>query len=303
MKYKIVAVVVTYNRLTTLKKALDIYDNQVLPFDDVIVVDNRSTDGTSAYLKEWSTLYKGYNKHVISLTENLGGAGGFFRGQQAALELGADWISVADDDAYPSCSYVKDFVDYLEGIDTSSIAAIAGKVTTLGGSIVYHHRTFVDYKYGFIPKERLSSQEDYCQQAFDIDKFSYVGTFLNSIFLKRYGLCIPDYFIYYDDSEHSIRLSRYGKIKCVPSIEIFHEDAATKSKLENTSCTWRDYYATRNNIYTYLKNRFFSGVYLIFYNLLKIIIKKYDLKSRVLLFRAVFDAILGKLGKNARYTP
>ncbi len=47
------AVIVTFNRLEKLKKALASYEKQTLLPEYIIVVDNASNDGTKEYLEEW----------------------------------------------------------------------------------------------------------------------------------------------------------------------------------------------------------------------------------------------------------
>jgi len=49
-KFKIAAVVVTYNRLELLKQCIDSIKNQTRKPDEIIVVNNSSTDGTLEWL-------------------------------------------------------------------------------------------------------------------------------------------------------------------------------------------------------------------------------------------------------------
>ena len=69
-KKDVVAIVVTYNRLTLLRECLD----ALLKNDcDILVVDNASTDGTKEAVKQEyvdKVIYKNTGK-------NIGGAGGF----------------------------------------------------------------------------------------------------------------------------------------------------------------------------------------------------------------------------------
>ena len=46
-------VIVTYNRLGKLKRALTSYERQTRPFRNLVVVNNHSTDGTLEYLEAW----------------------------------------------------------------------------------------------------------------------------------------------------------------------------------------------------------------------------------------------------------
>ena len=80
-------VIVTYNRLSKLKKTLDCYEKQTVPFRNLIIVNNHSSDGTMEYLKEWENTNTPFNKIIIHTNENLGGAGGFYIGEKKALSL------------------------------------------------------------------------------------------------------------------------------------------------------------------------------------------------------------------------
>ena len=72
-KYAIV--IVTYNRRQLLEECVEKAYRQTTPAQSIIIINNASTDGTRAYLKELaaeSTIYD-----IINLSQNIGGAGGF----------------------------------------------------------------------------------------------------------------------------------------------------------------------------------------------------------------------------------
>ena len=244
---KIIAVVVTYNRIEKLKNTLFAYDAIKEGLDTLVIVNNKSTDGTYEYLSEWKVCKSSFNKEVLNLDENLGGSGGFFKGCQYALSLGTDWILVADDDAYPNSDIIEKFESFSNEQNMDSVSAVCSSVMHMDGTIDVGHRKKYIARCGFRPVFAPLSLDNYQKDSFKIDLFSYVGTFLNVEILKKVGLCNSDYFIYYDDTEHSMRMGKYGNIVCLPSIGFSHDDGYGTAKGQtNVIMKWRDYYDIRN---------------------------------------------------------
>src|SRR5262249_40254491 len=104
---RIVAVVVTFNRLALLQRLLERLDG-VVGLDEVLVVRNASTDGTSAWLASLEPGAEGADGHAErrvlarTLTTNTGGAGGFSEGLTWAVERGAHLAWLMDDDGVPA---------------------------------------------------------------------------------------------------------------------------------------------------------------------------------------------------------
>lgn len=91
---RILAVVVTHNRCALLARCVDALAAQHRPADEVVVINNGSTDDTEAMLRA---------RGVRCLTqENVGSAGGWHRGLQVALDEGFDAVWLMDDDGYPA---------------------------------------------------------------------------------------------------------------------------------------------------------------------------------------------------------
>jgi GT2 family glycosyltransferase len=90
---KILAAVVTHNREKLLERCIDHLKKQTRPPDDIVVINNGSTDGTLAMVKR---------KKVRAVTQdNLGSAGGWRRSIDEALNVDADAVWLMDDDGYP----------------------------------------------------------------------------------------------------------------------------------------------------------------------------------------------------------
>lgn len=298
-------VIVTYNRLDKLKKTLSHYHEQTSRFRSLIVVDNCSTDGTGTFLNEWKKQEADYDKYIITLSENKGGSGGFYEGQRFAMSLGADWVYVADDDAYPNKDMISLFYKSLENSFSNKISAICAKIVNVDGSIAYEHRSRVVYQYNCKFKLVKSKDEDYAKPYFAIDLLSYVGSFLNAESLKIKGLVNPEYFIYADDGEHSLRLKQVGDILCVPQLQIVHDSGQNADKSNSQILvSWRDYYAIRNLLHMIKLHKPIAAVYRTFSYLRMILTGRYSCKEeRLLIIRAIIDAWLNNLGKRNDYLP
>ena len=109
----IVAVVVTYNRLELLKRVISALKSQTVPVDKIIVINNGATDGTKEWLDSQESL-------ITIHQENVGGAGGFYRGIKQAMTTETDWIWCMDDDVYPENDCLEKLLQYNEKNRSSS---------------------------------------------------------------------------------------------------------------------------------------------------------------------------------------
>ncbi|MCH4240593.1 MAG: glycosyltransferase [Prevotella sp.] len=302
---KIAAVIVTYNRLDKLKKALECYDHQTCNVDILIVVNNHSEDNTQEYLDNWQDYPAPYIKKVINLPENLGGSGGFYAGEKAALEFNVDWVLVADDDAYPDLDVIEKFRVFLMNNIANGYSAICTKVCNVNRHIVLDHRRTYKIEFGLIFKSMNCPLKLYQQDQFNLTLFSYVGTFLNAKALVKVGLCNPDLFIYCDDSEHSLRMHEFGNIICIPSMTFVHDSGqSTQNKNRNILLSWREYYGHRNYTYMLNQHHHFAALYNAVYQLLKASIKYFGYPSCFkLVYTAFLDGFGNKLGKHKLYKP
>lgn len=90
----IIAVVVTRDRPALLDACLTALRAQSVPPDHILVLDNASGPETASVLARHDAI-------VVRSEENLGGAGGFRSGIEAAMARGAELIWLMDDDGRP----------------------------------------------------------------------------------------------------------------------------------------------------------------------------------------------------------
>lgn len=287
-------VIVTYNRLDKLKTALAAYERQTMKPKYVLVVNNCSTDKTGEFLDHWKAQETSFDKIVLSLSSNTGGSGGFYVGLEYSLKLDADWIWVSDDDAYPEQDCFDYARTYLTQHENDKIAALCGAILT-NDQIDTWHRRVLTKKYGII-KEIQVPEASYTEP-FAITYLSYVGSLINKTALQECGLPEKDFFISYDDSEHSYRLSRWGSIICLPGMKIEHDT----NDSETSIYSWKKYYAIRNKIYSYRKHfpKYQGHILACYYYLMSVRSKV----RRKMTVAAIRDAYCGKLKLHDVYRP
>lgn len=223
---KITTLVVTYNRVDWLKKNTSAIFSQTRKTDEFIIIDNASTDGTGDYLK---TLEKKEGVVVKRLGENTGGSGGFSAGLKLAIERGADWVWMMDDDALP-------YPNALEELE-KAISKAGDDVGVVLSKLVKN------------PDARPESKI----------KKAGVGTFVGfTVSAKTVGkIGLPDagFFIYADDYEYSKRVLKYGfKMVRTHSSLIEHKDWIRQNRIfrfpfsKPAIPNWKVYYIFRNTI-------------------------------------------------------
>lgn len=292
-------VIVTFNRISKLKKTLASYDSQIKIPKFIIVIDNASTDGTKEYLDMWQKQSQRIKKIVIHSSHNLGGSGGFFLGESEALKYSAEWIMIADDDAYPEPDYLEGMANYIIEHKSENISVVCGSV-------------FENGKYENIHRSQWRSHWDrdfhlpikaseYKKFKFYPDFVSYVGIVINKKKMQEVGLVDKSNFIWCDDTEHTYRLSKVGKLVCLPKYKIIHD-------VENASqqLSWKYYYGYRNDMVFFKKHFPSHYPFVILKLFLKTLVSPLAGRSRSefwLRLRAIYDAINGNMGLNSKYKP
>lgn len=211
---RVAAVVVTFNRKRLLTECLDALLRQTQRVDEIVVVDNASSDGTKELLQELGYLDRA-NVHYLLLAENLGGAGGFHAGMAAALEMGCDWIWVMDDDSEP-------YADSLEK---------AGSLQKYGVVVAIANRKVDGQGNETADGLRLLSKSKTLEKPYIRVKFSsFVGLLIRAAAIKQIGLPRPEFFIHNDDTEYCLRLRSLGDIALAENSLIAHKEMARDLK-------------------------------------------------------------------------
>ena len=305
---RLVAVVVTHNRLDKLKPTVDrLLDSDPAHLHAVVIVDNASTDGTAA----WLATLTNPRIDLVTSKVNLGGAGGFETGMRHAVaQHDPDWLVVMDDDARPFPGALEAFHD----LPPEKWDAIAAAVYFPDGRICemnrpsrnpFWHwrlflRTFRKGRNGFhIPHDEY--EKDGCP----IDVTSFVGFFISREALRTAGYPDGRLFLYGDDGLYTLGLSRAGGgIAFLPQVAFEHDfttfGGSGAAKGQRFRPLWKIYYHHRNLLLLY---RMAAGW--LFWPALLIVLPKWYSKVRHhdgarrqflrLMTRAVVDGLFNRL--------
>lgn len=191
---KYTVVIVTYNRKSLLAECIDQVRKQTVRANNIIVVNNSSTDGTGDYLQK----LKADNLQVVHCTENVGGAGGFALGVKESLKDTSDCVLLIDDDAILSLDYMEQLLTAKN--QNKKYSAFAGKVLVEGKVDIYHRKKLS--KVGMFLKN--CEEELYQKKVFECDIASFCGMLVNKEIIKKIGVPQAEYFIWHDDTEYSL---------------------------------------------------------------------------------------------------
>jgi len=237
-RLRIAAVVLTYNRCALIEECLEALCHQALPLDEILVIDNASTDDTREMLKQ---KFNGQITYV-RLDENLGSAGGFYEGIRLAHEKGYDWIWVMDDDVKPAADALKALVES-PAFDDPSVGLLASLVLDVktktqtpryeqfntvmaacpdGASWIPvgagQQRRF-SLTMGYRPAVNNESLEF---PLIPVEGVGFLGILIRRDAISSVGLPLKELFMFWDDLEFTYRISRRFKMFVVPASKIFH---------------------------------------------------------------------------------
>ena len=263
---------------------------------EIIVVDNNSKSNDVQQLKA------NYESRIrlITCKENMGFAGGNNTGVTIALNLGADYILLLNNDTIVERNFLdvlvnKFSVDGRIGITAPQINYYdePEKIWSAGGKIKMIRSS------GFALSNKLEKE---------VNKSDKTVTFVSGCcmlikreVIERIGLFDEDFFLYVEDVDFCLRAVNAGyKIYITPQSRIFHKVA---NSTKNGTSGLQLYYTTRNRLFLAKKN--FRSTYIVtfLYLSLSIILKSFGwlfsgrYKHIKFVQRSFQDFLCGKMGK------
>lgn len=225
----VAAVVVTFNRLGDLQVCLASLRRQTLPLAAILVIDNGSTDGTSAWLADQADL-------TVFTQANLGGAGGFATGLERAAAAGYDWLWCMDDDCIAA-------PDALERLMASPRLGPCIKNCVSVSKRDHAELAF----YLDRPDRSYRKVADLAGKdlVFGVASF-FNGTLISADVVRQIGVPDRRLFIWGDEVEYMTRAMKQGyPVVTVPGAIFYHPPACDREGIPWPGA-WKNYYAIRN---------------------------------------------------------
>lgn len=246
----VAAIVVTFNRVEKLKTVLSSIEAQTTPVSTLFVIDNASTDGTAEYLRD---LELAVPFEVVSMPVNGGGAGGFAEGMKRGYASGADHVWIMDDDCYPQPTALESLV---RGFD-ESVAELGGEVPFAcsvveftDGSICEMNNPVPTWDWGrLLVKGQRNVMVTAC---------SFVSVLIPRWAMAEHGLPYRDYFIWFDDREYTLRLTRRCPgVQVLDSVVVHDmgENRGVNFGMVDRASAWKFAYGVRNEASYQLHHR------------------------------------------------
>jgi rhamnopyranosyl-N-acetylglucosaminyl-diphospho-decaprenol beta-1,3/1,4-galactofuranosyltransferase len=232
---KVLALVVTYNRLELLKRCITHLQAQTVS-PDILVINNSSTDGTEKFLEQ-----NGID-HITQ--ENTGSAGGWSSGLREGWARGYQYLWMMDDDGFPDKHALEILLNN------------ANDETICISSLVVKENAREELVFGMplmnkkgLPVIFSSRRKYYTRKEVPSEDGKYPhahlfnGALVNLQKAKEVGNIDMTYFMYGDEVDFFYRMKKKGQVATALKALHYHPDVSKRSIDKK-----KVYYFIRNTI-------------------------------------------------------
>jgi len=266
---------------------------------EVVIVDNGSTDESVQEIKNSNKILK-----IIEISQNLGFAEGNNVGIKHALENGADYVCLLNNDTRVNPDFLTELVKTVQSDE--KIGLVGGKIyfeegyefhkeryrAEEKGKVIWYAGGLIDWN-NVYTTHRGVDEVDHGQYD-SLGETDYVNGCLALIkkeVFKKIGFFDKKYFLYFEDTDLSIRAKKAGfKLFYCPKAKIWHLNSGSSA----SGSGLHDYFTTRNRILFGMK---FASLR----SKLALIKESFELmkKGRQWQKTGIKDFYLGKFGKGS----
>lgn len=289
MTESVYVIILNYNGYDDTIECVKSVEDSDYPNKKIIVVDNASKD------ESYDVLSKSLNKNVVLLKSdvNIGYAGGNNIGIKYALEDGADYICVLNNDTIVKSDMLTKCVEELKKDET--IAFIGPAIMEFNEDVVQSTGGDVNIKIGEVT---LNNHGTHLNELSDKLECDYIGgacmVFKASI-IKNLGMIPENYFLFFEETEWCYRAKRRGlKNVCITTTSLRHKGSASIDVIQGL----HGYLMERNRVVFVKRNIGNVGMfllYLVYQFMLDVYRAIFKDKAYWKYINYHFDGILGKV--------
>ena len=241
---KILAAIVTYNRMELLERCIDHVLRQTRAPDGLLVVNNGSTDGTAGMLAR---------KGVDFVTQaNVGSAGGWNRCIAEAMKRGYDAVWLMDDDGYPDAAALGILEEAL-GPDIACISSVVLREDDPSRFVFPFPYLDGNQLPVLFARARKIPRLDELRKHAGSSTYPFAhlfnGALVRTETVRQVGNVDVDFFIFGDEVDYQMRMRRAGKV--LSHLDAHHLHPAVSGRPLNDV---KFYYYIKNTIA--LNNRY-----------------------------------------------
>jgi GT2 family glycosyltransferase len=252
------AIVLSWNHMEDTVECLESMTRSNYAPIKFLLVDNASTDSTVETVRKKFPIVE-----IIQSEKNLGISGGYNLGMKYALEQGASYILVANNDIEIDPDMINNLVREMDTDDHIGI----------GMPKIYHY-------YGdrnrlwctgarwrkFIPSVKMTGVDAEDNQSYnlarDIEYAPSCCLLLRRELVEAIGYFDTNYFFYNDDWDYSARARKFGfKIRFTPDAHMWHKVSVSTQKSAKPAIWWNYFGRSTVRFYKFHATRWQLGLY------------------------------------------
>lgn len=282
--FKVIVVIVTFNRLNLLKRCINSLNRQSFKIFDILVINNGSTDETESYLKTNNITY--YSQ------ENLGSASGWNTAVQfiKKKKLDYDYLWIMDDDGYPDKYALEKLINFISV--NKNYACVSSLVVdeTNNNNLVFPLPLLnrLNMPKIFSLKRKYYDHKDILNNYNSII-YPYAqlfnGALVHSKLIEKVGNININYFIFGEEVDFFWRMKSFGQVGTLLNSFHYHPNVGKRPYSEI-------------KIYYYIKNSIINNFKYLDHPYLRSFLNIFILLVRVSNRNSIIYAIMLLFGKN-----
>lgn len=245
----VASITVAWNGAGTICKHLEALKQQTVSLEEIVVVDNASSDETvNLVRRDFPTV------NILAVKENLGVGGGFAIGLEYALKKNYQWFWLFDQDSVPDSSALEKLLGALKAVPAEAERIGVVAPLPIDRECGFEHVGGI-WRDGFV----RPSPEQVRSPVFFVDSVISSGSLIHRVVLERVGFPRADFFMDWVDNEYNLRIRNQGfKIAQVRASLIYHRQGQThavisffrrKPVIRLEEPVWRRYFMARNETF------------------------------------------------------